>query len=80
MANYSKTQELFNREPNKIPGLKHEKSGEQISEEKWFAQYLNTIFPIRLWGKSRLISSMPQVGPRLTLACGFIHLLSLLRP
>jgi len=38
MANYSKTQELFNREPNKVPGLKSEKPEEQISEEKWIAQ------------------------------------------
>jgi hypothetical protein len=41
MANYSKTQELFDREPNKVPGLKYEKSGEQHSEEKWFAQVKN---------------------------------------
>jgi len=41
MANYSKTQELFNREPNKVPGLKSEKPEEQISEEKWFAQVKN---------------------------------------
>jgi hypothetical protein len=27
MANYSKTQELFNIEPNKVPGLKYEKPG-----------------------------------------------------
>jgi hypothetical protein len=30
--------ELFNREPNREPGLKYEKSGEQLAEEKWFAQ------------------------------------------
>jgi hypothetical protein len=44
MANYEKTQELFNREPNRVSGLKYEKSGEQLSEEKWFAQvkYSNT--------------------------------------
>jgi hypothetical protein len=41
MANYSKTQELFNREPNRAPGLKYEKSGEQLAEEKWFAQVKN---------------------------------------
>jgi hypothetical protein len=41
MANYSKTQELFDREPNKVPSLKYQKSGEQISEEKWFAQVKN---------------------------------------
>jgi hypothetical protein len=41
MANYSKTQELFNREPNKAPGLRYEKSGEQLSEEKWFQQVKN---------------------------------------
>jgi hypothetical protein len=34
MANYQKTQDLFNNEPNKAPGLKYEKSGEQLSEEK----------------------------------------------
>jgi hypothetical protein len=34
MANYSRTQELFDREPNRVPGLKYEKSGEQLSEEK----------------------------------------------
>lgn len=36
MANYQKTQELFNGEPNREPGLKYEKSGEQLAEEKWF--------------------------------------------
>jgi hypothetical protein len=41
MANYQKTQELFNREPNKAVGLKYEKSGEQLAEEKWFAQVTN---------------------------------------
>jgi hypothetical protein len=41
MANYSKTQELFNREPNKAPGLKYEKSGEQLAEEKWFQHVKN---------------------------------------
>jgi hypothetical protein len=34
MANYQKTQELYNSEPKKTPGLKYEKSGEQLSEEK----------------------------------------------
>jgi hypothetical protein len=41
MANYSKTQELFNREPNKAPGLNYEKSGEQLAEEKWFQHIKN---------------------------------------
>jgi hypothetical protein len=41
MANYEKAQELFNREPNRVLGLKYEKSGEQLSEEKWFAQVKN---------------------------------------
>ena len=41
MANYQKTQDLFNSEPNKAPGLKYEKSGEQLSEEKWLAQVKN---------------------------------------
>lgn len=41
MANYQKTAELFNREPNKAPHLKYEKSGEQLSEEKWCAQVKN---------------------------------------
>ena len=41
MANYSKTQELFDRELNRVPSLKYEKSGEQLSEEKWFAQVKN---------------------------------------
>jgi hypothetical protein len=41
MANYSKTQEIFDKEVNKVSGLKYEKSGEQLSEEKWFAQVKN---------------------------------------
>jgi hypothetical protein len=41
MANYLKTQDLFNREPNREPGLKYEKSGEQLAEEKWFEQVKN---------------------------------------
>jgi hypothetical protein len=41
MANYQRTQELFNGEPNREPGLKYEKSGEQLAEEKWFAQVKN---------------------------------------
>lgn len=41
MANYSKTQEIFEKEVNKAPGLKYEKSGEQLSEEKWFQQVKN---------------------------------------
>ena len=36
-----KLQELFNKESNKAPGLKYEKSGEQLAEEKWFAQVKN---------------------------------------
>ena len=36
MVNYSKTQELFNREPNRVPSLKYEKSGEQLAEENGF--------------------------------------------
>jgi hypothetical protein len=43
MANYSKTQELFNQEPNKAPGLKYEKSGDRLSEEKWFEQVKSPI-------------------------------------
>jgi hypothetical protein len=41
MANYQKTQDLFNREPNREPGLKYEKLGEELAEEKWFAQVKN---------------------------------------
>jgi hypothetical protein len=41
MANYQKTQELFNREPNKVPNLKYEKSSDQLAEEKWFEQVKN---------------------------------------
>jgi hypothetical protein len=41
VANYQKTQELFNKEPNKVLGLKYEKSGEQLAEEKWFQQVKN---------------------------------------
>jgi hypothetical protein len=41
MVNYEKTQELFNREPNRALSLKYEKSSEQLSEEKWFAQVKN---------------------------------------
>jgi hypothetical protein len=37
----SKTQELFEKEVNTVPGLKSEKSGEQNSEEKWFTQVKN---------------------------------------
>jgi hypothetical protein len=43
MANYQKTQELYNSEPNKAPGLKYEKLGEQLSKEKWFEQLKNPI-------------------------------------
>jgi hypothetical protein len=41
MVNYQKTQELFEKEVNKVPDLKYEKSGEQLSEEKWLAQVKN---------------------------------------
>jgi hypothetical protein len=41
MANYEKTQWLFNSEPNRAPGLNYIKSGEQLAEEKWFAQVKN---------------------------------------
>jgi hypothetical protein len=41
MANYSKTHEIFEKEVNKVQGLKYEKSGEQLSEERWFAQVKN---------------------------------------
>jgi hypothetical protein len=41
MANYQKTRELFDKEPNKEPGLRYEKSGEQHAEEKWFQQVTN---------------------------------------
>ena len=41
MANYSKTQEIFEKGVNKVPGLKYEKSGEQLAEEKWFQQVKN---------------------------------------
>jgi hypothetical protein len=33
MANYSKTQEIFEKEVNKAPGLKYEKKGRVILEE-----------------------------------------------
>ena len=36
-----KLRELFNGEPNREPGLKYEKSGEQLAEEKQFAQVKN---------------------------------------
>jgi hypothetical protein len=41
MANYQKTQELSIGEPNRESSLKYEKSGEQLAEEKWFAQVKN---------------------------------------
>jgi hypothetical protein len=41
MANYQMTQDLFNKEPNREPGLKYEKSGEQLAEERWFEQVRN---------------------------------------
>ena len=41
MANYQKTQDLFNSELNRAAGLKYEKSGEQLAEEKWFQQVKN---------------------------------------
>ena len=37
-----KKTQLFNREPNKALGLKYEKSGEQLAEEKWLQQLKNT--------------------------------------
>jgi uncharacterized protein YkuJ len=61
MANYSKTQELFNREPNRVPSLKYEKSGEQISEEKWFAQ--DEIYRIKKAdGSEWLVSRQTWIG------------------
>jgi hypothetical protein len=41
VADYQKTQELFDKEPNKAPDPKYEKSGEQLAEEKWFQQVMN---------------------------------------
>ena len=41
MANYQKTQDIFDSAPNKVPGLKYEKSGEDLAEEKWLAQVKN---------------------------------------
>ena len=44
MANYSKTQELFNKEPKKSPDLKYRDIfpasffGEEMAEERWFSQ------------------------------------------
>jgi hypothetical protein len=44
MVNYSKTQELFNKEPKKSPDLKYRDTfpagffGEEMAEERWFSQ------------------------------------------
>ena len=44
MANYSKTRELFNKEPKKSPELKYNDTfpggffGQEMAEEKWFSQ------------------------------------------
>jgi hypothetical protein len=59
MANYQKTQELFNGEPNREPGLKYEKSGEQLSEEKWFEQVKN---PNHLISINRLLKQQKMYG------------------
>ena len=37
MANYQKTQELFEKEQNRTPNLKYEKSPAQLKEENWLA-------------------------------------------
>jgi hypothetical protein len=47
MVNYSKTQELFNKEPKKSPDLKYKDTfpasffGEEMAEERWFSQVKN---------------------------------------
>jgi hypothetical protein len=47
MVNYSKTQELFNKEPKKSPDLKYKDTfpagffGQEAAEEKWFSQVKN---------------------------------------
>ena len=47
MVNYSKTQEPFNKEPKKSPGLKYRDTfpasffGQEMAEEKWFSQVKN---------------------------------------
>jgi hypothetical protein len=44
MVNYSKTQELFNKEPKKSPDLKYRDTfpagffGEEMAEERWLSQ------------------------------------------
>ena len=37
MANYQKTQELFEKEQNRTPNLKYKKSPAQLKEENWLA-------------------------------------------
>jgi hypothetical protein len=47
MTNYSKTRELFNKEPKKSPDLKYKDTfpagffGEEMAEERWFSQVRN---------------------------------------
>ena len=47
MVNYSKTQELFNKEPKKSPDLKYKDTfsagffGQEAAEERWFSQVKN---------------------------------------
>ena len=47
MVNYSKTQELFNKEPKKSPDLKYKDAfpagffGDEMAEERWFSQVKN---------------------------------------
>jgi hypothetical protein len=47
MTNYSRTRELFNKEPKKSPGLKYKDIfpagffGQEMAEEKWFSQVKN---------------------------------------
>jgi hypothetical protein len=47
MTDYSRTQELFNKEPKKSPDLKYKDTlpagffGQEMAEEKWFSQVKN---------------------------------------
>jgi hypothetical protein len=47
MTNYSKTQELFNKEPKKSPDLKYKNTfpalffGQEMAEGRWFPQVKN---------------------------------------
>jgi hypothetical protein len=47
MTNYSKTQELFNKEPKKSPDLKYKNTfpalffGQEMAEGRWFSQVKN---------------------------------------